>query len=91
VAFRVRVRYPGNVNNTENNNNSITFEHVPSDYAILKMVVLPETGGDTIWASGYEVYERLSPTWRRFAETLTATHHNVSTSLHWHETRTSNC
>lgn len=58
---------------------SITFEHVPSDYAILKMTVVPETGGDTIWASGYEAYDRLSPAWKRFAESLTATHHNVST------------
>ncbi|EXJ89612.1 hypothetical protein A1O3_02679 [Capronia epimyces CBS 606.96] len=55
----------------------ITFEHVPSDYAILKMVVLPESGGDTIWASGYEAYDRLSPAWKRFAESLTATHRNV--------------
>ncbi len=56
---------------------SITFEHVPSDYAVLKMVTVPETGGDTIWASGYEAYDRLSPAWKRFAETLTATHRNV--------------
>jgi alpha-ketoglutarate-dependent taurine dioxygenase len=56
---------------------SITFEHVPSDYAVLKMTVVPETGGDTIWASGYEAYDRLSPAWKRFAEALTATHHNV--------------
>ncbi|KAF7550131.1 hypothetical protein G7Z17_g5923 [Cylindrodendrum hubeiense] len=31
-------------------------------------------GGDTLWASGYEAYDRLSPAWQRFAETLTATH-----------------
>ena len=29
----------------------ITFEPVPSDYAILKVHTLPETGGDTLWAS----------------------------------------
>ena len=30
----------------------ITFEHVPSDYAALKIVRVPEdgTGGDTLWA-----------------------------------------
>jgi hypothetical protein len=32
---------------------SITFEPVPSDYAILKIHTLPPTGGDTLWASGY--------------------------------------
>lgn len=28
---------------------SITFEPVPSDFAILKIHTLPETGGDTLW------------------------------------------
>ncbi|KAK1230396.1 hypothetical protein PQX77_006512 [Marasmius sp. AFHP31] len=52
----------------------ITFEKVPSDYAILKMHTLPETGGDTLWASGYEAYDRLSPAFQRFLEGLTALH-----------------
>ncbi|KAL0576008.1 hypothetical protein V5O48_005975 [Marasmius crinis-equi] len=52
----------------------ITFERVPSDYAILKMHTLPETGGDTLWASGYEAYDRLSPAFQRFLEGLTAVH-----------------
>jgi alpha-ketoglutarate-dependent taurine dioxygenase len=52
----------------------ITFEHVPSDYAILKIHTLPETGGDTLWASGYEIYDRLSPSMAQFLEGLTATH-----------------
>jgi alpha-ketoglutarate-dependent taurine dioxygenase len=52
----------------------ITFENVPSDYAILKIHTLPKTGGDTLWASGYEVYDRLSPSMAQFLEGLTATH-----------------
>lgn len=52
----------------------ISFERVPSDYAMLKIHTLPETGGDTLWASGYEVYDRLSPEMARFLEGLTATH-----------------
>ncbi|KAK2764452.1 hypothetical protein FQN54_009146 [Arachnomyces sp. PD_36] len=52
----------------------ITFENVPSDYAMLKIHTLPETGGDTLWASGYEVYDRLSPEMAKFLEGLTATH-----------------
>jgi len=53
----------------------ITFERIPSDYAILKIVTPPEdAGGDTLWASGYEAYDRLSPIWRKFAEGLSATH-----------------
>lgn len=57
---------------------SITFERIPSDYAILKIIKTPEdVGGDTLWASGYEAFDRLSPVWQKFAETLTATHHQV--------------
>jgi alpha-ketoglutarate-dependent taurine dioxygenase len=52
----------------------ISFEPVPSDYAMLKIHELPSTGGDTLWASGYEVYDRLSPAFAIFLEGLTATH-----------------
>jgi alpha-ketoglutarate-dependent taurine dioxygenase len=33
------------------------------------------SGGDTLWASGYEAFDRLSTPWQKFAESLTATHH----------------
>ncbi|KAJ7773654.1 taurine catabolism dioxygenase [Mycena maculata] len=52
----------------------ITFEPVPSDYAILKMHTLPAVGGDTLWASGYEAYDKLSPAYQKFLEGLTALH-----------------
>ncbi|KAI0263576.1 hypothetical protein BC834DRAFT_924884 [Gloeopeniophorella convolvens] len=52
----------------------ITFEPIPSDYAILKLHTLPAVGGDTLWASGYEAYDRLSPAFQRFLEGLTALH-----------------
>ncbi|KAK3313277.1 alpha-ketoglutarate-dependent taurine dioxygenase [Apodospora peruviana] len=52
----------------------ITFEPVPSDYAMLKIHTLPTTGGDTLWASGYEIYDRLSPAMQKMLEGLTATH-----------------
>ncbi|RFU31457.1 hypothetical protein B7463_g4892, partial [Scytalidium lignicola] len=54
----------------------MTFEHVPSDYAVLKMRIVPPTGGDTIWASGYEMYDRLSKPYQKFLESLTAKHAN---------------
>ncbi|OBT66372.1 hypothetical protein VE03_04807 [Pseudogymnoascus sp. 23342-1-I1] len=52
----------------------ITFEPIPSDYSILRLVELPSTGGDTLWASGYELYDRISEPYQRFLETLTATY-----------------
>lgn len=53
----------------------ITFEPVPSDYAILKLLSIPENGGgDTLWASGYEAYEQLSPHYKELLEKVTAVH-----------------
>ncbi|KAF9885429.1 hypothetical protein FE257_012951 [Aspergillus nanangensis] len=51
----------------------IQFEPVPADYTSLRLTQLPRTGGDTLWASGYELYERFSPAYRRFLDGLTAT------------------
>ncbi|KPM43277.1 hypothetical protein AK830_g3252 [Neonectria ditissima] len=51
----------------------IAFEPSPADYTSLRLVELPETGGDTLWASGYDVYDRLSPAYQKFLESLTAT------------------
>lgn len=33
---------------------------------------MPKTGGDTLWASGYEIYDRISAPVQKFLETLTA-------------------
>ncbi|KAF1850371.1 taurine catabolism dioxygenase [Cucurbitaria berberidis CBS 394.84] len=51
----------------------IQFEPVPADYTSLRILQLPETGGDTLWASGYEVYDRFSKAYQKFFEGLTAT------------------
>ncbi|KAL7623174.1 hypothetical protein AAE478_006855 [Parahypoxylon ruwenzoriense] len=50
----------------------ITFEPIPSDYALLRLTQLPKTGGDTLWASGYELYDRISKPLRGFLDGLTA-------------------
>lgn len=58
---------------------SISFETIPADYASLKIEQLPEDlGGDTLFASGYDAYDRLSPSWKQFLETLSVTHYQVS-------------
>ena len=51
----------------------IQFEHCPADYTILRLTQLPKTGGDTLWASGYDVYDRFSKPYQKFLEGLTAT------------------
>ena len=60
--------------NTDQWHSDITFERVPSDYAILRLTKLPRTGGDTLFASGYDVYDRISPAYQRFLEGTTATY-----------------
>ncbi|KAJ5925951.1 taurine dioxygenase family protein [Penicillium verhagenii] len=52
----------------------IQFEPVPADYTSLRLTQLPKTGGDTLWASGYEIYDRFSKPYQKFFETLTATY-----------------
>lgn len=51
----------------------IQFEGAPADYTSLRLTQLPKTGGDTLWASGYEIYDRFSPAYQKFFEGLTAT------------------
>ncbi|KAK1062954.1 hypothetical protein LTR74_009901 [Friedmanniomyces endolithicus] len=51
----------------------IQFEPCPADYTSLRLTQLPETGGDTLWASGYEIYDRFSKPYQKLFETLTAT------------------
>ncbi|KAJ9302071.1 hypothetical protein DTO271G3_937 [Paecilomyces variotii] len=51
----------------------IQFEPVPADYTSLRLTQLPSTGGDTLWASGYEIYDRFSTKYQEFFESLTAT------------------
>jgi alpha-ketoglutarate-dependent taurine dioxygenase len=52
----------------------ISFEKAPADFSSLRLTELPKTGGDTLWASGYEIYDRISKPYQRFLETLTASH-----------------
>lgn len=41
---------------------------------MLKLVQLPGNGGDTLFASGEALYERLSPSFAGYLETLQAVH-----------------
>ncbi|RAQ99775.1 taurine catabolism dioxygenase [Stemphylium lycopersici] len=50
----------------------IQSEQVPSDYTCLRLTELPSVGGDTLWASGYEIYDRISEPMRKFLEQHTA-------------------
>lgn len=51
----------------------ITFEPVPAAYTALKIVQQPDegSGGDTLFANGYALYERFSKPFQTFLEGLT--------------------
>ena len=50
----------------------IQFEQCPADYTSLRLTQLPKTGGDTLWASGYEIYDYFSKPYQKFFEGLSA-------------------
>jgi taurine dioxygenase len=52
----------------------LTFQESPPLGAMLHAVVVPDVGGDTIWADMAAAYEALSPALRDFLAALTATH-----------------
>ncbi|PYH96175.1 putative alpha-ketoglutarate-dependent sulfonate dioxygenase [Aspergillus ellipticus CBS 707.79] len=52
----------------------ISFEQNPPDYSSLRLVDLPPGGGDTLWGSAYEVYDKLTTPYQKFFESLTATY-----------------
>lgn len=51
-----------------------TFMPRPPKVAILRAVQLPETGGDTSWASMHSAFEALSPALQKTFSELTASH-----------------
>jgi len=46
------------------------WEVYPADYSCLWMSAVPPTGGDTIWANAYEMYDRLSEPLQKYLSTL---------------------
>lgn len=69
-------KYITPVKQSSNNwHSDIAFEPKPADYSSLRLVDLPKTGGDTLWGSGYEIYDRISAPYQKFLEGLTATFH----------------
>jgi taurine dioxygenase len=52
----------------------VTFEKAPPKGSILRAAIVPEAGGDTLWASMYLAYEGLSAPLQRFLDGLEAYH-----------------
>ncbi len=54
--------------------NDVTYLETPPLAAVLYADVIPEIGGDTLWANMYLAYEALSPVMREFVGSLRAIH-----------------
>lgn len=52
----------------------VTWREEPSLGSILRCRIMPEVGGDTMWADMVAAYEGLSPAMREWLPTLTAVH-----------------
>jgi len=52
----------------------VTSKEAPPTIEVFQTIVLPETGGDTLWASTAAAYDRLAEPLKRLAESLTAIH-----------------
>jgi taurine dioxygenase len=52
----------------------VTWIAEPPAAAFLSAQLIPEVGGDTLWASLYAAYDRLSPTMQSLCECLTVRH-----------------
>jgi len=55
----------------------VTFLDQPVSFTFLRGVVIPEVGGDTVWANTVNAYASLSPELRELADTLRIVHTNV--------------
>jgi len=55
----------------------VTFLDQPVTFTCLRSVVLPEVGGDTMWANTVNAYDTLSPEFRALADTMRVIHTNA--------------
>ena len=54
----------------------VTFRQAPPKIAVLRAVLIPPLGGDTVWANTVAAYEGLAPEIKALAERLWAVHGN---------------
>jgi taurine dioxygenase len=57
----------------------VTFVETPPLGSILNAIVIPEAGGDTLWADTQAAYEGLSPAIKELVDGLTAVHEGEKT------------
>jgi taurine dioxygenase len=68
---------PSDVYRTDRLHTDGSYEQFPPGSAVLRCAVVPERGGDTLWASMYAAYEALSSPLQAFLDGLEALHSNA--------------
>jgi taurine dioxygenase len=53
-----------------------TYLHQPPSFSVLRSLVIPDVGGDTLWANTVTAYEGLPAEWRELADKLWVLHTN---------------
>ncbi|KAF9160446.1 hypothetical protein DFQ26_005504 [Actinomortierella ambigua] len=74
IVLDSRLSPQSRFNTNDTWHSDISFEPAPASFSILKFETIPESGGDTAWSNGYDLYDSLSPNLQKFLEGLTATH-----------------
>ncbi|WVQ76032.1 hypothetical protein IAR50_005668 [Cryptococcus sp. DSM 104548] len=71
------ISYYGDRLSTTGWHSDVTYEEQPPGLTTLFLYDSPDTGGDTVYVSQTEAYNRLSPSFRAYLETLTVIHSGV--------------
>ena len=69
---------PNSPNESDQWHTDVTWIERPPKIALLRASVVPERGGDTMWASMTTAYEALSPSFRNLCDSLEVHHHHES-------------
>jgi alpha-ketoglutarate-dependent taurine dioxygenase len=71
---RILEKAPKNYGDTEKWHTDVTFVETPPLGSILNAIVIPDAGGDTLWADTQAAYEGLSQPFKDLVDGLTAVH-----------------
>lgn len=72
--FHLKTRPDGSTSGADMWHSDVTWRAEPSLGSILRGRIIPEVGGDTMWADMVAAYEGLSPAMKEWVCTLTAVH-----------------
>ena len=72
--FHLRTRPDGSTSGADMWHSDVTWRAEPSMGSILRARIMPDVGGDTLWADMVAAYEGLSPALKEWVCTLTAVH-----------------